>query len=143
MTIVGDNENLDYYRFHKVHPSGNQLIYDAVNFITAHTAEYEDGNDSYYDVTSKMLYTTRFTRVGVGSVTTNAIFQYDLTAGVSGTDGFYAPVRFMELLSNLDETKFEIEGMAVHDSSRKKYVCANINQQQGVEGIDTLCFIHQ
>ncbi len=143
LICVGKNEESNYYRFHKVYMSGSEMKQDSgITFIAAYESGFDNGNDSYYDVVKKRLYTTRFIEPASGMIKINNIYQYDLTAGVSGTSSVYEPERIMQVSNNSNEVKFEIEGMAIHDTTRKKYVCANIYEQSGVEGVDALCQLY-
>jgi hypothetical protein len=117
--------------------SGSKLVSTGVSFhVIAPDNDYSEGNDSYYDLATKQLYVTKFKRIDDTIVKNNRIYQYDLDRTLSGSSLSFNAKRVLQIDSNDDETKFEIEGLAIYDN--KKYVCANVvigNATDGSDGI--------
>lgn len=114
------------YRLVKV--SGSKFINTGISFkVNVPDVDYSIGNDSYYDFTTKQLYITKFKKImvnGTATVRNNRIYQYDLNCELSGSSATFDAKRILQIDGDSEETKFEIEGLAVYDS--KKYVCANV-----------------
>lgn len=120
--------------------SGSKLVSTGVSFhVIAPDNDYSEGNDSYYDLSTKQLYVTKFKKIEVNgkkTIKNNRIYQYDLNRTLSGSSLTFNAKRVLQIDSNDNETKFEVEGLAIYDN--KKYVCANVvigNATDGSDGI--------
>ena len=135
--LASVEKNSTGYTYQLLRASGNKLVNENIKFKVKNWEEkiYNTGNDSYYDRATKMLYTTRFCKEG-SKVVRNAILQYDLSAGISGTTKEYSPVRVIEISAINNEAKFEIEGMSIFNG--KKYICTKTNNVSGKEGEDAI-----
>jgi len=117
--------------------SGSKLVNTGVFFkVSVPDSEYSIGNDSYYDLSTKQLYVTKIKKIDDKIIKNNRIYQYDLNRTLSGSSLTFNAKRVLQIDSNDNETKFEIEGLAIYDN--KKFVCANVvigNATDGSDGI--------
>lgn len=103
--------------------------------------EYSIGNDSYYDLTTKQLYITKFKKITLNEKTTiqnNRIYKYDLNHELSGSSATFNAKQVFQIDSESKETKFEIEGLGIYDNTI--FICANVvSSNQNCDAIYKLC----
>ncbi len=131
--------------FRLVKISGTKLVDEGVSFeALVSDNNYETGNDSYYNRSTKQLYVTKFKNPDQDAgddakIVSNLVLQYDLSDGISGTSAKYSSVRTLQVDNQEGEMKFEIEGLCMYDN--KKYVCVNsldLNKNQ----TDAICKLY-
>lgn len=120
--------------------SGNYLVDVGKSFIAlAPYADYDDGNDSYYDRSTKQLYITKFKKAN-DNIMENLVLQYDLSGGISGNGQEYSSVRTLHVAAQAGESRFEIEGICIYNG--KKYVCVNSKDSSGVRN-NNVCYLYK
>ena len=116
--VVGTHKSNGKYFFDIVTLKGSTLIYSGVTFNCLY-GKNEISNDIYYG--SGFLYTTFFSRNATGQIKHNNIYKYNIKNITNGKT--LSPVEIITDNAKSTETKYEIEGFLIYNST--KYVACN------------------
>ena len=132
--IVGSGTTHDGKRIYDIaYIEGDKLVYAGITLYSQVIPDNYISNATYYNASSKRLYSTFFTRDSSGAIKTSYIFSYvlnDIRNGVqlAVANEFKVPAPFAY-------NKFEVEGVVVVGST--KYVacnCGSTNSKYNKDG---------